>query len=66
MISRFIGIAWLAAGALSLIGTSGAFAQAISRQVTLVVPYSAGGGTDTVARPDAPEGGIIPVGQRFR
>ena len=50
MISRFTGIAWLAAGLLSIIGTSGAFAQAISRQVTLVVPYSAGGGTDTVAR----------------
>lgn len=50
MISRFTGIAWLAACLLSVIGTSGAFAQAISRQVTLVVPYSAGGGTDTVAR----------------
>ena len=50
MISRFTGIAWLAASLLSIIGTSGAFAQAISRQVTLVVPYSAGGGTDTVAR----------------
>ena len=50
MISRFTGIAWLAASLLSIIGTSGAFAQAISRQVTLVVPYAAGGGTDTVAR----------------
>jgi len=50
MISRFTGSAWLAASLLSIIGTSGAFAQAISRQVTLVVPYSAGGGTDTVAR----------------
>lgn len=50
MISRFTGMAWLAAGALTIMGTSGAFAQAISRQVTLVVPYSAGGGTDTVAR----------------
>jgi tripartite-type tricarboxylate transporter receptor subunit TctC len=50
MISRFTGIAWLAASLLSIIGTSGAFAQAISRQVMLVVPYSAGGGTDTVAR----------------
>jgi tripartite-type tricarboxylate transporter receptor subunit TctC len=47
-------IAWLVAGLLSVSGLfSGlneASAQAITRQVTLVVPYSAGGGTDTVAR----------------
>ena len=50
MISRFTGIAWLAASALTMMGAGGASAQAITRQVTLVVPYSAGGGTDTVAR----------------
>jgi tripartite-type tricarboxylate transporter receptor subunit TctC len=50
MISRFIGMAWLAASALTIVGTGVASAQAITRQVTLVVPYSAGGGTDTVAR----------------
>jgi len=44
------GIAWLAAGLLSLMAAGPAAAQAITRQVTLVVPYSAGGGTDTVAR----------------
>jgi tripartite-type tricarboxylate transporter receptor subunit TctC len=38
------------AGLLSLTGIGEASAQAITRQVTLVVPYSAGGGTDTVAR----------------
>jgi len=50
MIVRFRGIAWLVAGLLSVGGASPAAAQAITRQVTLVVPYSAGGGTDTVAR----------------
>jgi tripartite-type tricarboxylate transporter receptor subunit TctC len=50
MISRLSGIAAFAAGLLSLAGTGDASAQAITRQVTLVVPYSAGGGTDTVAR----------------
>jgi len=50
MILRLGGIAWLMAGLLSVIATGDASAQAISRQVTLVVPYSAGGGTDTVAR----------------
>lgn len=50
MILRFGGFAWLAAGLLSLAGIDDASAQAIARQVTLVVPYSAGGGTDTVAR----------------
>ena len=49
MISRFIAIGLFAAGLLGLPAGS-ANAQAISRQVTLVVPYSAGGGTDTVAR----------------
>jgi len=43
-------VAWLAAGLLSAMGAGPADAQAIARQVTLVVPYSAGGGTDTVAR----------------
>jgi tripartite-type tricarboxylate transporter receptor subunit TctC len=44
------GAAWLAAGLLSAMAAGPAAAQAIARQVTLVVPYSAGGGTDTVAR----------------
>jgi tripartite-type tricarboxylate transporter receptor subunit TctC len=43
-------VAWLAAGLLSAMAAGPAAAQAIARQVTLVVPYSAGGGTDTVAR----------------
>jgi len=47
---RYGAIAWLVAGLLSLTGIGAASAQAITRQVTLVVPYSAGGGTDTVAR----------------
>lgn len=47
---RCSAIAWLVAGLLSLTGIGEASAQAITRQVTLVVPYSAGGGTDTVAR----------------
>ena len=50
MISRFRGIVLLAAGLVSLLAAGSAMAQAIARQVTLVVPYSAGGGTDTVAR----------------
>lgn len=48
MISRFIAIGLFAAGLFATAG--GASAQAITRQITLVVPYSAGGGTDTVAR----------------
>jgi tripartite-type tricarboxylate transporter receptor subunit TctC len=43
-------VVWLAAGLLSAVAAGPADAQAIARQVTLVVPYSAGGGTDTVAR----------------
>lgn len=50
MIWRYGCIAWLVAGLLSVSGAGDASAQAITRQVTLVVPYSAGGGTDTVAR----------------
>ena len=50
MIWRCGAIAWLVAGLLSVTGIGAASAQAITRQVTLVVPYSAGGGTDTVAR----------------
>lgn len=50
MIWRCGCIAWLVAGLLPVLGIGDAMAQAITRQVTLVVPYSAGGGTDTVAR----------------
>src|SRR5215216_4153999 len=50
MISRFRGLVLLAAGLVSAMAAGSAMAQAIARQVTLVVPYSAGGGTDTVAR----------------
>ena len=48
MISRFIAIGLVAAGLTVPAGSANA--QAITRQITLVVPYSAGGGTDTVAR----------------
>jgi tripartite-type tricarboxylate transporter receptor subunit TctC len=40
----------LALALLSLLPATDSLAQAITRQITLVVPYSAGGGTDTVAR----------------
>jgi tripartite-type tricarboxylate transporter receptor subunit TctC len=50
MIARFIAIGLFAAGLSSTVPAGSASAQAISRQITLVVPYSAGGGTDTVAR----------------
>ena len=50
MISRFRGIVLLAAGLFSTVASGSAMAQGIARQITLVVPYSAGGGTDTVAR----------------
>jgi tripartite-type tricarboxylate transporter receptor subunit TctC len=50
MLCSVRGAAWLAAGLLSAVAAGPAAAQAIARQVTLVVPYSAGGGTDTVAR----------------
>src|SRR5882724_9149098 len=50
MISRLRGIVLLAAGLLSAVASGSAMAQAIARQITLVVPYSAGGGTDTIAR----------------
>ena len=50
MISRFIAIGLTAAGLIATAPAGPASAQAIARQITLVVPYSAGGGTDTVAR----------------
>jgi len=50
MISQFSSIVLLAAGLFSAMAAGSANAQAIARQITLVVPYSAGGGTDTVAR----------------
>jgi tripartite-type tricarboxylate transporter receptor subunit TctC len=50
MMSRFIAIGLVAACAFMAVPAGTANAQAISRQITLVVPYSAGGGTDTVAR----------------
>jgi tripartite-type tricarboxylate transporter receptor subunit TctC len=49
-IARLGGITFFVAALFALAGGGDAFAQAIARQVTLVVPYSAGGGTDTVAR----------------
>ncbi|HXI05400.1 MAG: tripartite tricarboxylate transporter substrate-binding protein [Bradyrhizobium sp.] len=50
MFTRLGGITSFAAALLALGGIGDALAQAITRPVTLVVPYSAGGGTDTVAR----------------
>src|SRR5437870_4695028 len=50
MVSRLGGIAFVAAGSLSFWGIGEGSAQAIAREVTLGVPYSAGGGTDTIAR----------------
>jgi tripartite-type tricarboxylate transporter receptor subunit TctC len=47
---RLGGITFFAAALLALTSAGDASAQAITRSVTLVVPYSAGGGTDTVAR----------------
>jgi tripartite-type tricarboxylate transporter receptor subunit TctC len=49
MSNHFGGRVLLALAALAM-WPSDSMAQAITRQVTLVVPYSAGGGTDTVAR----------------
>src|SRR5262245_37793390 len=48
--SRLGGMTFFAATLLALTSAGDASAQAIERSVTLVVPYSAGGGTDTVAR----------------
>ena len=50
MISKFIAIGLVALVLFAAVPAGTANAQAISRQITLVVPYSAGGGTDTVAR----------------
>jgi tripartite-type tricarboxylate transporter receptor subunit TctC len=49
MSNHFGGRVLLALGLLSM-SPADSWAQAITRQVTLVVPYSAGGGTDVVAR----------------
>jgi tripartite-type tricarboxylate transporter receptor subunit TctC len=55
MISRFrigaaLGIACLALAALAPQAQDKAHAQAITKTITIVVPFSAGGGTDTVSR----------------
>jgi len=47
---KHLGGRVLALALLSLLPATDSLAQAITRQITLVVPYSAGGGTDTVAR----------------
>ena len=48
--SNHFGGRVLLALALVAMWPADSLAQAITRQITLVVPYSAGGGTDTVAR----------------
>src|SRR5882724_4163158 len=50
MVSRYCSIGLLAIGLLSATPADDVAAQPITKTVTLVVPYSAGGGTDTVAR----------------
>src|ERR1700754_1911863 len=50
MIARIIAIGLAAAGLFSITAAGEANAQGAARQITLVVPYSAGGGTDTVSR----------------
>ena len=50
MILRLRSLVLVAAGLVPAMAAGSAMAQAIARQITLVVPYSAGGGTDTVAR----------------
>lgn len=50
MLSKFGAFSLLALNLLSVATGDHAVAQAITRPITLVVPYSAGGGTDTVAR----------------
>lgn len=50
MIKGLRTFAWIGAGLLLAAFSQDANAQAIRKPVTLVVPYAAGGGTDTVAR----------------
>ncbi|MBX9646160.1 MAG: tripartite tricarboxylate transporter substrate binding protein BugD [Xanthobacteraceae bacterium] len=50
MINRFLGSALTALGLLLVTSVTHVHAQSSAKTVTLVVPYAAGGGTDTVAR----------------
>ena len=50
MIHRLLGCAFTGLGLLLLAPLTQGHAQSIPKTVTLVVPYAAGGGTDTVAR----------------
>ena len=50
MFSHCRSIGLLVADLLSIVPADFVAAQAITKTVTIVVPYSAGGGTDTVAR----------------
>ena len=50
MINRFLGSALATLSLLLVASTTQGHAQSSAKTVTLVVPYAAGGGTDTVAR----------------
>jgi tripartite-type tricarboxylate transporter receptor subunit TctC len=50
VINRFLGSALTALGLLLVTSATQVHAQSSAKTVTLVVPYAAGGGTDTVAR----------------
>jgi tripartite-type tricarboxylate transporter receptor subunit TctC len=50
VIHRLLRSAFIAFGLLLAVASTQAHAQSTPKTITLVVPYAAGGGTDTVAR----------------